>query len=102
MNQKRRISKTANQRLYECETHLYFLSDANRLYQQQRERYKQIATELRVLVCETRTNKPLLLDLMDKYGFTYDVQPPGKYQGGPPLKPQPHQTVGWLDDPVQK
>lgn len=102
MTQKRRIPKTANQRLHECETHLYFLWDAHQLYQQQRERFKQIATELRVLVCETRTNKPLLLDLMDEYGFSYDVQPPGKHQGGPPLKPQPLPMVGWRDDPVQK
>lgn len=102
MIQKRRIPKTANQRLHECETHLYFLWNAHQLYQKQRDRFKQIATELRVLVCETRTNKPLLLDLMDKYGFTYEVQPPGKHQGGPPLKPQPLTMIGWRDDPVQK
>ena len=102
MTKKPRIPKTANQRLHECETHLYFLFDAYHLYKQQRDRYKQIATELRVLVCETGTNKPLLLDLMDEYGFSYFVQPPGKHQGGPPLKPQPLPMVGWRDDPVQQ
>lgn len=102
MGQKQRIAKTAEQRLCDCETHLYFLWDAYRLYPQQRDRFKQIAAELRLLVCETKMNKPLLLNLMDVYGLSYDVQPPGKYQGGPPLKPQPLPMVGWRDDPVQK
>jgi len=102
MSQKPRIAKSDDQILIDCETHLYFLWDAHRLYSQQRERFKQIAAELRILVCETKKNKPLLLDLMDKYNFEYEVQPPGLSQGGPPLKPQPLSMVGWRDDPQHK
>jgi len=65
------------------ESHLYFLWEARQHYPQQPDRYKQIAAELRVLVCKTRTNRPLLLNLMDEYGFLYEVQPPG-----PPLDKQ--------------
>jgi len=99
MSGKLRIPKTASERLRDCEVHLYFLWDAMRLYPEQRDRFKQIATELRVLVCRTRMNKPLLLDLMDEYRFSYEVQPPGKDTTGPPLKPQPLPMVGWRDDP---
>lgn len=97
---KPRVPKPPAQRLAECETHLYFLRDAHRLYPQQRDRFKQIAAELRILVCETRTNKPLLLDLMDEYGFVHEVQPPGSSKTGPPLKPGPLSMVGWRDDPI--
>jgi len=97
---KQRIPKSPAQRLEECEAHLYFLWDARRLYPRQRDRFKQVATELRLLVCETRTNKPLLLDLMDEYGFSYEVQPVGARKGGPPLKLQPLPMVGWREDPV--
>ncbi len=99
MTRKPRIAKSEAQILSECETHLYFLWDAFRLYSQQRERFKQIAAELRILVCETRKNKPLFLDLMDKYNFKYEVQPPGLREGGPPLKLQPMPMVGWREDP---
>jgi len=102
MTKKRRIPKSVDQRLNECETHIYFLWDALRLYPQERERFKQVATELRVLVCETRTNKPLLLDLMDHYGFAHYVQPPGLGSDGPPMKPQPVPMIGWRDDSVQQ
>lgn len=102
MERKKRVPKTATERLRECETHLYFLWDARRLYPRERDRFKQIAAELRVLVCRTRQNKPLLLDLMDEYGFAYDVQPPGKDPGGPPLKLQPLPVVGWRDDPAHR
>lgn len=99
---KRRISKSPEERIAECETHLYFLWDARRLYPQQTERYKQIAAEARILVCETKKNRPLLLDLMDQYGFSHDVQPPGSNPSGPSLKPGPIPLVGWHDDPVHK
>lgn len=102
MIRKQRIPKTNEQRLSECEAHLYFLWDARRLYPEQRDRFKQIATEVRVLVCETGQNKPLLLNLMDEYGFSYEVQPPGTHAGGPPMKPQPLPMVGWRDDPVHQ
>jgi hypothetical protein len=42
-------------------------------------------------------NHPLLLSLMDEYGFTYEVQPPG-----PPFDKRPIPMVGWRDDPVQQ
>ena len=50
-----------------------------------------------MLVCAAGHNKPLLLDLMDELGFTYDVHPPG-----PPFDRQPIPLVGWRDDPVQQ
>lgn len=99
---KPRIPKSVQERIRECETHLYFLWDARRLYSEQRERYKQIAAELRILVCETRTNDPLLLGLMDQYDFHYDVHPVGTCLSGPPLKRQPISTVGWGHDPNHK
>ena len=102
MTRKKRIAKAPEQKLNECETHLYFLWDACRLYPKEPERFKQIAAELRVLVCETRSNKPLLLNLMDEYGFSYDIQPPGKDPSGPPLKPGPVPMVGWREDPVEQ
>ena len=46
---KRRIPKTLEQRMQDCETHLFFLRDALRLYPCQPDRFKQIAAELRVL-----------------------------------------------------
>ena len=93
MNQKKRIKKPPEQRLNECETHLYFLWDA-RLYQWQKDRYKQIAAELRVLVGDYKPNKRLLLSLMNEFGFSFDVQPPN-----PPFDKQPISMVGWREDP---
>jgi hypothetical protein len=81
---KQRISRTNKELTQSMEAHLYFLWEARQRYPEQPDRYKQMATELRVLVCKTRTNQPLLLDLMDRYGFSYEVQPPG-----PPLDKQP-------------
>jgi hypothetical protein len=93
---KPRIPKSLEQRVQDCETHLYFLWDARRLYPAQEDRFKQIAAELRILVCETRTNQPLLLNLMEELDFTFDVQPPG-----PPFDNWSIPMVGWRDDPAQ-
>lgn len=94
MTKKRRIPQSPTERFNECETHLYFLWDARRLYAQQRDRYKQIASELRVLVGDQSPKKRLLLWLMDEYGFAYAVQPPGA-----PFDKQPIPMVGWRNDP---
>jgi hypothetical protein len=97
---KPRVPKPRDERIRDCETHLAFLKEARDNYRTDRERYKQVAGELRVLVCKSKSNKPLLLDLMDEYGFDYLVQraaPPA----GPPLK-GPIPLVGWRDDPVQQ
>lgn len=99
MERKKRVAKPPAERLRDCEVHLYFLWDSRRLYQVESERFKQIAAELRVLVGKTRRNKPLLLDLMDEYGFAYHIQPPGRDPNGPPLAPQPLPMVGWRQDP---
>lgn len=72
------------------EAHLYFLWEARQRYPQQPDRYKQIAAELRVLVCKTRQNQPLLLNLMDAYELSYEIQPPG-----PPFDMQP---ISLVDD----
>lgn len=95
-----RVPKSPEERMQECETHLAFLKEARENYRTDRERYKQVAGELRVLVCGSRQNKPLLLDLMDQYGFRYEVQRPAP-PAGPPLK-GPIPLVGWRDDPVQQ
>lgn len=73
-----RIPKTKEQLLEACETHLIMLNQALSLYPSQRYQYKHIAAELRVLVCDFSRNKPLLLDLMDEYGFSYEIKPEGK------------------------
>ncbi len=93
----KQIRKTSEQRLRECETHLYFLWDAQRLYVQEPDRYKQIATELRVLVGDHKPKRRLLLMMMQEYTFNYQVQPPG-----PPFDKQPIPLVGWRNDPVHQ
>jgi hypothetical protein len=92
---KARIPKSPLQRVEECETHLYFLWDARQLYPQERDRYKQIASELRVLVGDHRPKRRLLLCLMEEYGFTHNVEPPR----APIHAPIP--LVGWKNDPEQ-
>lgn len=94
-----KIPKPLEERVRDLEAHLYFLGDALNLYPEQLERFKQIASELRVLVCEIkRTNHPLLLDLMDEFGFEHNVQPPSE----PPFSHLPIYTVGWNDEPGVK
>lgn len=93
----KRIPKTSEQRLRECETHLYFLWDARRLYAQEPDRYKQIAAELRVLVGDQKPKRRLLLAMMEEYEFSYHVQPPGL-----PFDKQPIPLVGWRNDPVHQ
>jgi len=88
-----KIPKSKELLLRECEEHLFMLKDALSLYRSQRYRYKQIAAELRVLVCEFRSNKPLLLDMMDEYGFTYEVQPWGR---------SPIPLIGDIDSSLNK
>jgi hypothetical protein len=95
-----RVYKSPEERIRDCETHLAFLKEARDNYPTDRERYKQVAAELRVLVCKFRNNKPLLLDLMDEYGFNYEVRPAAP-PAGPPLK-GPIPLVGWRDDPAQQ
>jgi len=90
----KKVNKTSEGRLRDCESHLFFLWDARRLCNEQRDRYKQVAAELRVLVADHNPKQRLLLSMMDEFGFSYDVQPPG-----PPLDKQPIPMVGWRNDP---
>jgi hypothetical protein len=41
--------------------------------------FGEVAGKLRLLVCKTRTNRPLLLDLMDEFGFeqTFELRSSG-------------------------
>ena len=94
MAAKDRVPKNSKARLAECEAHLFFLWDVRRLYQEQRDRYKQIGAELRVLVGDHRPARRLLIAMMEEYGFSYDVQPPP-----PPFDKQPIPMVGWKKDP---
>jgi hypothetical protein len=94
---KKKILRSRPERISACESHLYFLCEDLKHFPEQYDRYKQIAGKLRILVCKTGTNKPLLLDLMDELGFTWDVQPPGPPKKGPITMPIP--LIGWRDDP---
>jgi hypothetical protein len=91
---KTRLRRSTQERIAACESHLFFLHEAAKLFPQQYDRYKQIAAELRVLVCKTRHNEPLLLNLMDELGFFYEIHPPGS-----PFDKMPIPLVGWRDDP---
>ena len=97
MVEMERVPKTKSRRLADCETHLFFLWDALRQYPHQPDRYKQIATELRVLVADHQPKQRLLLAMMKEYAFKYDVPPPG-----PPFHKQPIPMVGLRDDPVER
>jgi hypothetical protein len=90
---KIRIPKSQIERLTDCEIHLHFLSDARQLYLREKERYKQIAAELRVLVGDHRPTRRLLIQLMKDFEFSYDVQPPREPVYGPIT------MVGWQQDP---
>jgi hypothetical protein len=90
---KKKIPKSKIRLLEECEEHLMMLNDALSKYPQQRYRYKQIAAELRVLVCKFGSHKPLLLDLMDEYGFNYEIQPTSQ---------NPIPQIVFEDDPTHK
>jgi hypothetical protein len=87
---KRRIRKTLAERIADCESHLFFLQEALKLFPQQYDRYKPLSGELRVLVCSTRQNKPLLLDLMDELEVDYYIHPPR-----PPFHNIGIPLVGW-------
>ncbi len=88
---KKRVKKAPHRMVGDCETNLRFLLEACELYLGgDEDRYKQVAAELRVLVCKTPSNKPLLLDLMEVYGFAYEVPLP---QGGPPVIEPSHDLV---------
>lgn len=94
MSRQERIPKSREQRLAECEAHLYFLCDARRRFPEQYDRYKRIAAELRVLVGDHRPNRRLLIAMMEEFRFEYVVQPPS-----PPFQKMPISMVGWREDP---
>ena len=70
-----RVPKDAERHLADCESHLRFLAEAADRLETEPDRYKQLAAELRVLVGSTKTNKPLLLDLLDEYQVEFPVAP---------------------------
>ena len=70
-----RILRTDGQRVRDCATHVRFLKEAMDKYEEgDFERYKQMAMHLRVLVCESQRNRPLLLDLIDKFDVDFRVR----------------------------
>lgn len=73
--------------LTDCESHLKFLSESLERLQHEVDRYKQLAAGLRILVCSTRSNKPLLLDLLDDYGLTVLVHPMPRTASPTPVRP---------------
>ena len=70
-----KITKSLKQSLEDCEDHLLFLKEAYDRHPKQPFRYKQMAAELRVLVCATKNNHALLLDLMADCEYTFSVDP---------------------------
>lgn len=91
----KKVQKHPFRLIRDCETHLFFLWEANERYSLEPERIKQISATLRVLVCKTRRNKPLLLNLMDKYGLDYKIHP----EDGVPWDVYPIWTVDQDSDP---
>ena len=63
--------------------HIRLLQDyCHRAFEERDSAYLgEIATKLRLLVCESGTNKPLLLNLMDEYEIRVTIR-----LGGPPIK----------------
>ena len=77
---KERIPRSTSELVEAFEQHLFMLWEALDYYGDgQTFRYKQVATELRVLVCERSGGASALLrDLMEEFGFTSEVRPPGR------------------------
>jgi hypothetical protein len=73
---KIKITKTPNEMLQSLETHLYFLFTAIENYRTEPDRYKQVASELRVLVGDHNPKRRILTNLMKKYSFEYYVLSP--------------------------
>jgi hypothetical protein len=73
--QHAKVCKPIGLRLRDCESHLRHLKEDLIAYaNKDRDRYKTIAGYLRVLDCKFGRNKPLLLELMDHFGFVYPWQ----------------------------
>lgn len=72
---KNKINKTPIELLRSLETHLFFLYTALENYRTERDRYKQVASELRVLVGDHNPKRRLLIHLMKKYDYEYLVHP---------------------------
>lgn len=70
-----RIPKTGDALVGALESHTKFLSEAMIALESERDRYKQLAADLRLLVCQGGSNKPLLLNLMDELNVTYSISP---------------------------
>lgn len=70
-----RVPKTGNNLLADLESQVKFLREALETLPTEPDRYKQLAAGLRVLVCEFKSNRPLLLDLMDELEVTYTISP---------------------------
>lgn len=75
MPKRPRIPKSPERRLADCESQLRFLAEALDKQPHERDRYKQVAGALRILVCSAGRNRPLLLDLLKTYGLASDVLP---------------------------
>lgn len=99
MSKRKKQSKPSKQTrdhldlIQSCEFHLNLLWEARQKISVDNMRFKQIAGELRILLFETRTNKPLLLKIMDLYGVQARV------------RPEPDSRflmIGWREDPEYK
>ena len=71
----KKIPKSGDRLIRDLESHLKFLREAVCTIASEPDRYKLVASSLRVLVCDFRSNKPLLLDLMDELSLNYEISP---------------------------
>jgi hypothetical protein len=70
-----KIRKSAGRLVADLESQLKFIREAVQALAAEPDRYKIVAAGLRVLVCDFRSNKPLLLDLMDELELDYTISP---------------------------
>lgn len=70
-----RLPITADRRVAALETHLKLLRESVARFAAEPDMYKLIAGTLRVLVCDFKQNKPLLLDLLDDLESGYSIGP---------------------------
>ncbi|MFA5904395.1 MAG: hypothetical protein WC836_10725 [Desulfobacula sp.] len=96
MSKKKHKPKTAKlsrdilDLIQSCEFHLNILWEAKQKLSEDSMRFKQIAGELRILICETRTNKPLLFKIMDQFGVQGRILPGANNR---------ILMIGWREDP---
>jgi hypothetical protein len=74
-NRRPMVKKTTNRRVQDLESHLHLLEECVAKQEQDSDIwYKIISAELRVLVCKSGRNKPLLLDIIDEFKLVTKIR----------------------------